>query len=117
MPLYVVGTTQGGTGERVNPFDQIARSDRARSRGTRRPGQRTSPSRWLGSSTSPASVVSHIATAAQLHDIGKIKIDLEILNKPGPLDTSEWDELERHSQLGYDMIHKKVDPEVSSMVL
>ncbi len=100
----------------MNPFDHIAHSDvpDLAEHGVRTANVAVAMARALDF---PTSVISHIDTAAQLHDIGKIKIDLEILNKPGPLDALEWEELERHSQIGYDMIHKKVDPEVSSMVL
>ncbi|MEZ5176141.1 MAG: HD domain-containing protein [Acidimicrobiia bacterium] len=58
-----------------------------------------------------------IGFAARLHDIGKTRIDPEILNKPGPLDADEWVELQRHPQLGYDLLRSHVDPEVATMVL
>jgi HD-GYP domain-containing protein (c-di-GMP phosphodiesterase class II) len=41
-----------------------------------------------------------ISVAAALHDIGKIGIPAEILNKPGPLTTSEWAVMKTHPQLG-----------------
>jgi HD-GYP domain-containing protein (c-di-GMP phosphodiesterase class II) len=65
----------------------------------------------------PASLLSDIAEAARLHDIGKTQIDLEILNKPGPLDATEWTELMRHPQIGYDLIVGRVEPRVSRMIL
>jgi HD-GYP domain-containing protein (c-di-GMP phosphodiesterase class II) len=36
-----------------------------------------------------------------LHDIGKIAIDKEILNKPGRLTKKEWNEVKRHPEIGY----------------
>jgi len=39
-----------------------------------------------------------------LHDIGKIKVRIEIINKDGPLDELEWEEMREHSVLGYEMI-------------
>ncbi len=36
-----------------------------------------------------------------LHDLGKIAIPGEILNKPASLNISEWDEIHRHPELGY----------------
>jgi HD-GYP domain-containing protein (c-di-GMP phosphodiesterase class II) len=41
-----------------------------------------------------------ISVAAALHDIGKIGIPAEILNKPGPLTASEWAVMKTHPQLG-----------------
>ena len=41
-----------------------------------------------------------ISVAAALHDIGKIGIPAEILNKPGPLTTPEWAVMKTHPQLG-----------------
>lgn len=39
-----------------------------------------------------------------LHDIGKIGIKEEILNKPGQLTPAEWDEMKSHAYLGYRII-------------
>ena len=36
-----------------------------------------------------------------LHDIGKIGIPLEILNKPGKLNTREWEVMKTHAEKGY----------------
>lgn len=36
-----------------------------------------------------------------LHDIGKISIPLDILNKPGKLTDSEWDIIRSHAEKGY----------------
>jgi len=36
-----------------------------------------------------------------LHDIGKIGVPHDILNKPGPLDDEEWDVMKSHSDIGY----------------
>src|ERR1700704_734331 len=45
-----------------------------------------------------------IRTAASLHDLGKIGIRDDILNKPGPLSEEEWDIMRRHPDIGADMI-------------
>ena len=42
--------------------------------------------------------------AAKLHDIGKISIPAEILNKPGKLLKQEFDIVKTHSQAGYDIL-------------
>ena len=39
----------------------------------------------------------HLAAVAQLHDIGKVTVPPEILNKPGPLDEHEWRIMRRHT--------------------
>jgi putative two-component system response regulator len=36
-----------------------------------------------------------------LHDIGKIGVPREILNKPGPLNADEWNVMRSHSDVGY----------------
>jgi diguanylate cyclase (GGDEF)-like protein len=38
--------------------------------------------------------------AGELHDIGKLAIPDEILNKPGPLDDAEWEFMKQHPILG-----------------
>jgi HD-GYP domain-containing protein (c-di-GMP phosphodiesterase class II) len=38
--------------------------------------------------------------AAELHDIGKLAIPDEILNKPGPLNDSEWQFMRQHPIIG-----------------
>ena len=39
----------------------------------------------------------HLAAVAQLHDIGKVTVPPEIINKPGPLDEHEWRVMRRHT--------------------
>lgn len=41
-----------------------------------------------------------IKTAGLLHDIGKTKIDIKILNKPGKLIEEEWEIVKKHPELG-----------------
>ena len=41
---------------------------------------------------------------ALLHDVGKIAVPSEILNKPGPLDPDERTTMETHAAAGYDML-------------
>ena len=47
-----------------------------------------------------------IERAAAMHDTGKIGIPKEILQKPGPLDASEWKVMRTHCQLGRDILVK-----------
>ena len=46
---------------------------------------------------------SNLSLLCLLHDIGKIGIPLEILNKPGKLSAEEWDILRSHVRKGYDI--------------
>lgn len=45
--------------------------------------------------------VMELKTAGLLHDIGKIAIEENILNKPGKLSEGEWKEIRRHPEIGY----------------
>src|SRR6056297_1183628 len=42
-----------------------------------------------------------LASLANLHDLGKITISKDILQKPGPLTDKEWEEIKRHPEAGY----------------
>lgn len=44
--------------------------------------------------------LSELGFAALFHDIGKIRLPLNILNKPGELDEEEWKEVRKHPILG-----------------
>jgi putative nucleotidyltransferase with HDIG domain len=48
--------------------------------------------------------VELIRTAASLHDLGKIGVRDDILNKPGPLTEEEWEIMRKHPDIGADMI-------------
>lgn len=52
---------------------------------------------------SPAKA-GQIKTAAALHDIGKQKIPVNILNKPGKLDAWEFEIMKTHTKLGAEML-------------
>ncbi len=41
---------------------------------------------------------------ANLHDLGKIQIDLSILNKPGKFNQEDWEEVKKHPVVGYDIV-------------
>jgi two-component system, cell cycle response regulator len=47
-----------------------------------------------------ADAIERVATAAELHDIGKIAIPRPLLVKPGALDADEWEFLRRHTVIG-----------------
>jgi len=50
------------------------------------------------------SVISEISNAAALHDVGKITIPEEIINKPGKLTKEEFEIMKTHTTKGSDMI-------------
>ncbi len=45
--------------------------------------------------------LDNLTLLAMLHDIGKVAVRESILQKPGPLSPSEWEEMKRHSEIGY----------------
>jgi HD-GYP domain-containing protein (c-di-GMP phosphodiesterase class II) len=47
-----------------------------------------------------AEQLDELQRAAELHDIGKLAIPDEILQKPGPLDDEEWRFMRQHSVIG-----------------
>lgn len=47
-----------------------------------------------------------LGIGAILHDIGKILIPQDVLNKPGLLDDEEFDVVKRHARLGYDVLSR-----------
>ncbi len=48
--------------------------------------------------------LNELKMAGLLHDIGKINIDENILNKTGQLTEMEWAELKRHPEIGYQIL-------------
>jgi len=47
-----------------------------------------------------------IHRGALLHDMGKIAIPDEILQKPGPLNDAEWEKMRRHPSYAYEMLSR-----------
>lgn len=60
--------------------------------------------------------IKSIQDAAYLHDIGKVLIPKEILNKAGKLDDRETEIMHRHSELGYELL-KSTDIEPKTLNL
>jgi putative nucleotidyltransferase with HDIG domain len=59
--------------------------------------------------------VKRLGVAATLHDIGKARIPLSILDKPGRLDPAEEEIMRRHPVIGYDLL--KDIPDISAEIL
>jgi len=51
-----------------------------------------------------ADEVDDVMRAGELHDVGKLAIPLEILNKPGRLNADEWEIMKRHTVIGDEML-------------
>jgi HD-GYP domain-containing protein (c-di-GMP phosphodiesterase class II) len=48
----------------------------------------------------PPDAIQQIVAGGILHDIGKVLVPIEILNKPGKLEADEWEEMKRHVTYG-----------------
>ncbi|MFW5872673.1 MAG: HD-GYP domain-containing protein [bacterium] len=55
-----------------------------------------------------------LGTGALLHDIGKTKVPIEILNKPGKLTEEEFQEIKNHSIYGFDILRQQEDISVTA---
>lgn len=60
-----------------------------------------------------------LGLGALLHDLGKLKIDLNIINKPGRLTENEFDQVRTHPASGAELVEQMegVSPEVVDVVL
>lgn len=58
-----------------------------------------------------------VSLAAMYHDIGKIKIPVTILEKPGKLTEEEYREVKQHAVYGSDMMQELFTPNVCDMIL
>lgn len=48
--------------------------------------------------------IREVGLAGLLHDLGKVKVDGEILRKPGRLTVTEFNEVKEHCRYGYEML-------------
>lgn len=64
----------------------------------------------------PAEQIQKVRTAAAVHDVGKLEVPLEILNKPGRLTDEEFDVIKTHAPRGAEMVRALGDPELTEMV-
>ena len=62
-------------------------------------------------------ICKDIRLAGLLHDIGKMKIPLEILEKPGKLTDSEYCVIKQHPEIGASIIGSMESASVKEMVL
>ncbi|ABQ24348.1 HD-GYP domain-containing protein [Geotalea uraniireducens] len=63
--------------------------------------------------------IEGVGMAGFLHDIGKTRVDKSILNKPGKLSATEFEEMKKHTESGTDIINKMtgISPQVAQAVL
>jgi putative nucleotidyltransferase with HDIG domain len=62
--------------------------------------------------------INKIRLAGLMHDIGKIAIDEGILNKDGKLNQTEFNEIKRHSEIGYRILNSVYEfSDIASFVL
>ena len=52
--------------------------------------------------------LNNLAVGAMLHDIGKSRIPIEVLNKSGKLTSQEWELMKKHPEYGYQMLDKDI---------
>jgi len=63
--------------------------------------------------------LNEVGIAGLLHDIGKTQVKREIINKEGPLNELEWEEMRTHPMAGYNIIkdHPGLSDRVKRAVL
>lgn len=61
----------------------------------------------------PEAEINELKVGGLLHDIGKVAIGESIFKKPGQLTEQEWNEIRRHSEIGYRIINSS--PEMSDI--
>lgn len=53
--------------------------------------------------------LKELALGALLHDVGKILVPIEVLNKPGRLTPKEFNIVKEHAELGFELLRKQQD--------
>jgi putative nucleotidyltransferase with HDIG domain len=61
--------------------------------------------------------VERVKLAGILHDIGKVGVPDEVIQKAGPLDDREWDEMHKHCELGSRLLSGAGLEDIASWVL
>src|SRR5204863_317730 len=61
--------------------------------------------------------VQRVKLAGVLHDIGKVGVPDAVLQKAGPLDEGEWDEMRKHCELGSRLLSGAGLEDIASWVL
>ena len=53
--------------------------------------------------------ISELEILGDIHDIGKVGVSQNILNKVGELSEEEWEEIRKHPQIGYHIVSSSSD--------
>ncbi|MCK8825158.1 HD domain-containing phosphohydrolase [Fuchsiella alkaliacetigena] len=53
--------------------------------------------------------LTDLVLLAELHDLGKVGISEKIIQKPGPLTDEEWQEIQRHPEIGYQIAESSAE--------
>lgn len=61
--------------------------------------------------------ISVLKLAVPLHDIGKLRVPVEILTKPGPLSNDEIELVKEHANNGYDLLKDSEKPIIKTAAL
>ncbi len=65
----------------------------------------------------PAPAIGRVRLAGRLHDLGKVWIARDILDKPGPLTEREWTEVRRHPSIAAGLFREANLYELADIVL
>jgi HD-GYP domain-containing protein (c-di-GMP phosphodiesterase class II) len=67
----------------------------------------------------PPAEMTLLSLAATLHDVGKVNVSSEILQKPGKLTAAEYEEIKRHTVFGYELLRDSAGthPRISLVAL
>ncbi|MGI1658658.1 MAG: HD-GYP domain-containing protein [Desulfitobacterium sp.] len=57
----------------------------------------------------PNTKLLELGMGVLMHDVGKIKVPPEILNKRGPLTPEEFEEVKKHAEYGFEILRKNKD--------
>jgi HD-GYP domain-containing protein (c-di-GMP phosphodiesterase class II) len=65
----------------------------------------------------PAPALGRVRIASRLHDLGKVWISRDILDKPGPLTEREWEEVRRHPRTAARLLQRTALHDLADIVV
>jgi HD-GYP domain-containing protein (c-di-GMP phosphodiesterase class II) len=65
----------------------------------------------------PAPALARVRIASRLHDLGKVWISRDILDKPGPLTDREWEEIRRHPRTAARLLQRTALHDLADIVV